>query len=162
MRRLIAATALAATAVLATAGIAQADNPHFIRATADIDNDGNLDASFKMAGLGDNVTIAITLSADASATYACKNHGNNFPSDPKKSTVAGPVSSTGNFTSGKNGSVSGSLTVGPPPSPGLDCPGSQREVLVEVSYTNVELSGGGDTAAIPGTFSTVLEPTFPG
>lgn len=161
MRKLIAG-AVVGLAALAMAGTASADNPHFIRANADIDNQGNLDATFKMAGLGDNVTIAITLSADAEATYACKNHGNNFPSDPKKSTVAGPVSSTGEFTSGKNGQVTGSLSVSPPPSPGLDCPGNQREVLVEVSYTNVELSGGGDTADIPGTFSLVLEPNFPG
>src|SRR5262245_7032986 len=162
MKRLIGVLAGAALAAGMAVGTAEAANPHFIRATAAIENDGDLTASFKMAGLGDNETITITLSADATATYACKNNGNNFPSDPKKRTVAGPVSAAGDFTSGQNGQVTGSLTVSPPPSGGLDCPGNQREVLAIVSYTNVSLSGGGDTANIAGTFSKVLEPKFPG
>src|SRR5262245_47157708 len=160
MKRLL--LPVAAAAALFGAATAQAANPHFIRTTAAIEADGDLTASFKMAGLGDNETITIVLSADATATYACKNNGNNFPSDPKKRTVAGPVSAAGEFTSGQNGQVTGSLTVSPPPSGGLDCPGNQREVLAVVSYTDVSLSGGGDTAPIAGTFTKVLEPKFPG
>ena len=60
--------------------------------------------------------------------------------------MSGPVSASGDFTSGKNGSITGSLTLSPPPST-LDCPGGQREVLASVSYTNVQVSGGGDTGA---------------
>jgi hypothetical protein len=75
--------------------------------------------------------------------------------DPKKQEVSGPVSASGQFTSGKNGQITGSLTLMPPPST-LDCPGGQREVLASVSYTNVQVSGGGDTESIPGTFSRVF------
>ena len=160
MRKLIG-FGVAALAAVSMAGVAEAANPHFIRADADLDNAGNLDASFKMAGLGDNETITVTLSADASATYACKNNGNNFPADPKKQSVAGPVSSSGDFTSGKNGQINGTLSVSAPAST-LECPNGQRVVLALVSYTNVSLSGGGDTAEIDGTFSAVLEPNFPG
>jgi hypothetical protein len=134
-------------------GTALADNPHFIRSSASGPNNaGNLSVNFKIAGLGDNVTITVTTTADATAVYACRNNGGNFPSDPKKTDETGTVEASGDFTSGQNGQVNGSLTLMPPPTD-LDCPGGQREVLVSVSYTNVEVSGGGDTESIPGTFS---------
>ena len=142
---------LAAAALTAPSALAQ--NAHFIRAdAAGPNNQGNLVVNFKIAGLGDNQTITVTASADATALYACQNKGGNFPSDPKKQVVSGPVSASGEFTSGKNGSISDSLTLSPPPST-LTCPGGQRVVLANVSYTNVQVSGGGDTADIPGTFS---------
>jgi hypothetical protein len=153
MRRLMTVLAMAVMAVGLAAGPAFADAPHFIRSSASgPDGAGNLSVSFKIAGLGDNVTITVTANADATAVYACRNNGGNFPSDPKKQDVSGPVSASGQFTSGKNGSVTGSLTLNPPAST-LTCPGGQHRVLVSVSYTNVSVSGGGDTAAIPGTFS---------
>ena len=139
--------------VAVTASVALAASPHFLRASASgPDTNGNLAVNFKIAGLGDNQTITVTASADATAVYACRNNGGNFPSDPKKTEVSGPVSASGDFTSGKNGSVTGSLTLHPP-STTLTCPGGQHMVLVSVSYTNVAISGGGDTASIPGTFS---------
>lgn len=149
---------LAAVAVLgvflATASIAAAQNPHFIRASASGPNaNGNLTVNFKIAGLGDNVTTTVTASADATAVYACRNNGGNFPSDPKKQEVSGPVSASGQFTSGRNGQITGSLTLTPPPST-LDCPPGQREVLVSVTYTNVQVSQPDAGAqSIPGTFS---------
>jgi hypothetical protein len=134
-------------------GTALADNPHFIRSGASgPNNQGNLSVNFKIAGLGDNETITVTTTADATAVYACRNNGNNFPEDPKKQEVSGPVSASGQFTSGKNGQVTGSLTLMPPSST-LDCPPGQQEVLASVSYTNVQVMGGGDTESIPGTFS---------
>ncbi|MBI2865614.1 MAG: hypothetical protein HYX94_13775 [Chloroflexi bacterium] len=134
--------------------MALAQNPHFIRASASGPNaSGNLTVSFKIAGLGDTVTTTVTASANATALYACRNNGGNFPSDPKKQEVSGPVSASGNFTSGKNGQLSGSLTLTPPPST-LDCPPGQREVLVSVTYTNVQVfEPNAGTESIPGTFS---------
>ena len=86
--------------------------------------------------------------------YACRNNGGNFPSDPKKTTVSGPVSASGDFTSGKNGQITDSLTLMPPPNTTLTCPGGQRVVLVSVSYTNVAVSAPeAGTESIPGTFS---------
>lgn len=138
-------------------GEASAANPHFNRADADGPNEnGNLEVSFKIAGLGDNVTTTVTASADATAVYACQNNGGNFPSDPNKQEVSGPVSASDELTSGRNGQITGSLTLMPPPST-LDCPPGQNEVLVSVEYTNVEVSEpNAGTEDIPGTFSRIF------
>jgi hypothetical protein len=53
--------------------------------------------------------------------------------------VAGPVSATDTFNSGKNGQVTASLTVSPPPSD-ISCPPGQSLELASVSYTNVTLT----------------------
>jgi hypothetical protein len=153
LRTILVTTAAFVTA-LALAAVAAAAAPHFVRADAAGPNaQGNLIVNFKIAGLGDTVTTTVTASADATAVYACQNKGGNFPSDPKKTQASGPVSASGEFTSGKNGSISGSLTLMPPPTT-LDCPGGQREVLVSVSYTNVAVSEpNAGTEPIPGTFS---------
>jgi hypothetical protein len=154
-RVLIVAAVVAVVGLVATA--ATAASPHFVRASATgPDNNGNLIVNFKIAGLGDTVTTTVTATANATAVYACRNNGGNFPSDPKKQTVSGPVSASGEFTSGKNGQITGSLTLMPPPST-LDCPSGQRDVLASVSYTNVAVSepnAGAET--IPGTFSRVF------
>ncbi len=153
MRRLLMAALVATVATMLAASAAFAAEPHFISASATgPDASGNLAVNFKIAGLGDNQTLTVTASADATAVYACQNNGGNFPKDPKKTTVSGPVSASGDFTSGKNGQITGSLTLSPPATT-LTCPSGQHVVLVSVSYTNVQVSGGGDTAAIPGTFS---------
>lgn len=154
VKRLGTLVALVVALLIAFAGAAAAANPHFLRASAiGPDADGNVMVSFKIAGLGDTVTTTVTATADATAVYACQNKGGNFPSDPKKTTVSGPVSASGEFTSGKNGQLTGTLTLQPPAST-LDCPSGQHEVLVSVTYTNVHVSEAtAGTAAIPGTFS---------
>jgi hypothetical protein len=53
--------------------------------------------------------------------------------------VSGRVIATGTFASGKNGQVTASLTVSPPPSD-ISCPPKQRLELASVSYTNVVLT----------------------
>ena len=154
MRRFSLILFVVAILAALTAPVAFAQNPHFINASASGPNAaGNLTVSFKIAGLGANETITITTTADATAVYACQNNGGNFPSDPKKTQVSGPVSASGDFTSGKNGQITGSLTLSPPPAT-LNCPGGQHEVLVSVSYTNVEIFAEGVSPEdIPGTFS---------
>jgi hypothetical protein len=154
MQRHFIALLSAALIVGSTAISAFADSPHFNTASATLLNNGNLKVSFKEAGLGSNQNINYEATADATATYACQNGGGNFPSDPKKQTVSGPVSGTGTFSSGKNGSISASLTIAPPAST-LNCPGGQREVLGTVSYTNVAITDttNGVSKTISGTFS---------
>ena len=56
-----------------------------------------------------------------------------------KTTVSGPVIATGTFSSGKNGQVTASLTVMPPPSD-ITCPPGQGLELASVTYTNVVLT----------------------
>jgi hypothetical protein len=159
MRRLLTAALVAAAALTLAASPALAAAPHFVRADANGPNaDGTLTINFKIAGLGDTVTTTVTASADATALYACQNRGGNFPEDPKKQQVSGPVSTSGEFTSGKNGQITGSLTLSPPAST-LDCPSGQRVVLASVSYTNVAVSEpNAGTEPIPGTFSRVFFP----
>jgi hypothetical protein len=155
MRRMlfILAALCAAAAVAVPAALAQ--NEHFIRASANLNANGTLTVSFKEAGLGTNQLITYVASADATATYVCVNKGGGNPSASNKTTVAGPVSATGQFSSGKNGSVTASLTVSPPPSD-ISCPPGQSLQLASVSYTNVAITDAtnGVTEPVPGTFSS--------
>jgi hypothetical protein len=137
------------------AGVAFAASPHFNSCSATGPNNaGILRVNFKIAGLGDTVTTTVTATADATAVYACRNNGGNFPSDPKKQQVSGPVSNSGQFSSGKNGQITGFLNLSPPPST-LNCPGGQTAVTCSVSYTNVQVSApDAGTCNVAGTFSS--------
>jgi hypothetical protein len=158
MRKIGIIAVLSLMALALAAVPAFADSPHFIKASASGPNNaGNLTVNFKIAGLGDNETITVTTTADATAVYACRNNAGNFPNAANKQQVSGPVSASGAFTSGQNGQITGSLTLREPTST-LVCPSGQTRVLASVSYTNVEVSGGGDTESIPGTFSRVFFP----
>jgi hypothetical protein len=152
-RMLFIVAALCAAAVLAVPALAQ--SPHFIRASASLNNNGTLTVSFKESGLGDNQNINYAATADATATYVCVNRGGANPSAQNKTTVAGPVSATGTFSSGKNGSISASLTLSPPPSD-ISCPSGQSLQLAEVSYTNVAITDTTNNVSesIPGTFDS--------
>ena len=145
--------------MLAFAGVASAASPHFVRVSASGPNSaGQLVVSFKEAGLGDNQLIAYRASADATATYACINGGGKHPQATNKESFAGPVEATGTFSSGKNGSISQSLTLSPPGPGSFTCPPGQRRILADVSYTNVAIADttNGVTESIPGTFSRVF------
>jgi hypothetical protein len=146
---MLAAFVMAAPAALAV-------SPHFINASAQISG-ANLVVSFKEAGLGTNQKIDYTANADATATYVCVNKGGANPSASNKTTVSGPVTASGTFDSGKNGNVTASLTLTPPPPPStFSCPPGQRQATAEVTYTNVSITDttNGITEPIPGTFST--------
>jgi|SRR5215472_15382397 len=100
---------------------ALAQNAHFISASASVNSNGSLTASFKEAGLGANQNIDYALTGQGTATWVCVNKGGANPSASNKTTVNGPVSATGTFNSGKNGNITASLTVQPPPS-NITCP----------------------------------------
>jgi hypothetical protein len=141
----------------------RAQSPHFLRCSASgVNSDGSLNVCFKIAGLGDNQTLAVTASAHADAVYACLNRGQQCPDAANKVNVQADVSATGTFTSGKNGQITACLTVDPPPTD-LTCPNGQRLVLVSVSYTNVSVSapGAGSCETSPGTFSANFFPQCP-
>jgi hypothetical protein len=166
MRRLLfvlGPLAAALAAIVLAAGPAAADNPHFIsEGTASILSSGAYQVSkFKEAGLGNTVsTESITLSATATATYACVNGGGKHPKASNKASVTGQVSNTGSFPV-RNGSTTGTIAVGPPPAPAFSPPCSppMMVVIAQVSYTNVVLTGlAGDTSAEP-SLSACL---FPG
>jgi hypothetical protein len=143
----IAAAALAVPVAIAV-------SPHFVSASGTLNANGSLTVNFKEAGLGTNQNIDYVLSGDATATYVCVNNGGANPSAKNKTTVAGPVSASGTFNSGKNGNVTASLTVNPPPSD-ISCPSGQSLELASVSYTNVTLTDTTDNISVAlGTFSS--------
>jgi len=140
-------------AVALVPSTASAASPHFINASANLQGT-NLVVSWKEAGLGNDVVIHYVASANATAQYACINGGGNHPKATNKTTVNGPVSAAGNFSSGKNGSINGSLTMSPPGAGGFSCPSGQRLVLAQVTYSNVSLADTTDNTVNPiaGTF----------
>ena len=162
VHRMAAAAAAALTAValaLAGAGAAMAatGNPHFIGNATDASISGvSLVVEFKEAGLPSGAVETVVASADVSATYSCVNNGNKVPSDPKKTTIDARLSESGEFTAGRNGTISGSLTLSPTPADeALSCPPGQTATLFSVVYTNVTVEDldSGAFASIPGTFS---------
>lgn len=161
MKNIIAFTAVGLLLGTAALGTALAASPHFLKA----DNQGISGSTdtitFKIAGLGAAVSTTVTAAAEAAALYVCRNNGGNFPADPKKQEETGTVEQSGNFTSGKNGSITGGLTLSAPPST-LDCPGGQTEVLVCVEFENKRVSepAAGTTAATPSSASVILLSAF--
>jgi hypothetical protein len=150
---ILAVLSLMALAIAAVPALAQ--NEHFVRASAALSGT-NLVVSFKEAGLGDNVTITETASATATATYVCVNRGGSNPSAANKTTITAPVSASGEFTSGKNGQITGTLTLSPPGPGSFSCPTGQSLELARVTYTNVAITDTTNniTQPIAGTFST--------
>jgi hypothetical protein len=163
MLRKVMLLAAALAMVLAYAVPAFAQNEHFIRASGNLNNNGSLTVSFKEAGLGTNQLINYTLTANATATYVCVNRGGANPSAQNKTTVAGPVSASGAFNSGKNGQVTASLTVNPPPSD-ISCPPGQSLELASVSYTDIVLTDttNGISISVPDVNSGCLLPNVRG
>lgn len=146
-------------AALLTSSLAWAQNSHFVRSgTATINGAGQLVCSgWKIAGLGSNVTDDVTCSAQASAIYACINNGGHHPSATNKETVNGPVSGSDEFTSGKNGTISGTVTVDPPDAGLFSCPNGQTLVLASVSYSSIALVDSfGATANLAGSVDSCL------
>src|SRR4029453_7006034 len=128
--------------------------PKFHSATSSVNNAGALVVSFDERGLG-NDNIDYTLTADASAVYACINGGGNHPQAANKETINAEVSASGSFEP-KNGRVVASLSAGPPSAGSFSCPNGQRLVLASVSYTNIVLTDttNGVSTAVPNASRT--------
>jgi hypothetical protein len=155
MRRMLLALAALSTVAALAASAALAVSPHFVSASAELSGT-NLVVSFKEAGLGTNQSITYTASADSTVTYVCVNRGGANPSASNKTTVSGPVSASGTFSSGKNGQVTASLTLSPPSSGSFTCPKGQSLEIAQVTYTNVSITDTTNNVSepIPGTFDT--------
>jgi hypothetical protein len=137
LRWIVVATAALVASMAFTAG-ALAQAAKFHSATSSVNNDGALVVSWDERGVG-NENIDYTLTADATAVYACINRGGNHPEAANKETVAGDVSASASFEP-RNGRVQASLTAGPISAGDFSCPGGQRLVLASVSYTNIVLT----------------------
>jgi hypothetical protein len=145
--RRIAVTTATLVAVLAIATAAWAAAPQFHAATSSVNNDGALVVNFDERGLG-NGDINYTLTADATALYACINGGGNHPKAANKQAFEGQVSGGGSFEA-KNGRVVASLTAGPLLAPQFTCPSGQRRVLAAVTYTNIVLTDTTNNVSTP-------------
>lgn len=129
---------MAAFAVLAPASAFATSGAHFFSASSSVNSAGALVVTFDEAGVGQR-TVNYTLTSTATATYACKNGGSNYPSAANKRTVSQTVSTAATFTP-RNGRVQGTITTAAP-SPGtFTCPKGQTRVLTSVSYTGVTLT----------------------
>lgn len=149
---LAVAMALLAAFTLPATGVAR--NPHFVAADATGPNEiGALVVSFRIVGLGSNVTTVVSTTADATADYACRNEDGSFPSEPARQAVSGSPRAKRRFKSDTNGRILGRLKLAPPLST-LECPLGQTPALISVTYTNVRVSeSSAGTESIPGTFS---------
>src|SRR5437867_1359383 len=125
---------LALAALASFPGIVWAESPHFIKSQtqATIVQNGDLVVKWKEAGLADNVLINYEASADGSATCTCVTKSGKCPAAANKVTASGPVSATGAFDSDKNGTISSSLEVSPPPCPPSE---ARRGTLRAKSWT---------------------------
>jgi hypothetical protein len=152
MRRILFVfAAVIATAALA-APAAFADSPHFLFADSSINTStGALNVAFKEAGLGTGLTsVAITVTADATATYQCYNKAGNKPQGVPKSVGPSGVSGSGEFAV-RHGQTTGTLAAGPLSQGDFSCPSGQILFLDAVSYSNIQVCDafGNCTGATP-------------
>jgi len=139
----------------------RAQNPHFVgTVTATLTRNNDVQVCWKEAGLGSNVSITYDATANATATFVCANGGGNCPNAANKTTVNGPVSATGTFSSGKNGSISQCLTFTPPGAGTFSCPSGQKLTLSEVSYTNITITDTTNSIAVVATPSALSATPF--
>lgn len=120
-------------------GAVKAQNPHFVDGPTTTDNGTTLTTCGKIAGLGNNQGITITLTTTRTITTQCTNPaGHIAPGQTKTETT----SVTGTFSSDKNGSVTFCLTTDVP-TPGA-CPnGKWTGKVTDVSFTNTAVWVGG-------------------
>jgi hypothetical protein len=144
------------SALALTAGAVFGVAAKFHAVSSSVANNGALVVSFDERGVGEG-DIDYTLSADASALWACVNGGGKNPSAANKRSVDGEVSAAGSFEA-KNGRVQASLSAGPIGPGDFACPNGQRLVLAAVTYSNIELCDvtNGSCTAVPNASRTFL------
>jgi hypothetical protein len=147
---------LCALSVVFVAGIALADSPHFTSASAAFASGSNdLVISLKEAGLGANVNVDYLASATENATWACLNGGGKNPTAANKRVISTPISQPATLSSGKNGSVTGTITIKASPQPApeeFSCPSGQTLALAAIAYADVKLVD--KTNWVSATFTT--------
>ena len=144
MRRITVLSLFLLVLITARANPVLAQSPHFIgtATVGGVFSDGGISVKFKEAGLGSNVSINYELGGSFIADYGCVNRGGNHPQASNKTAVAGPIDATATFSSGKNGTISQTLTFTPPdPNSELSCPGkNQVAVLADIAYSDLSLA----------------------
>lgn len=124
-------------AVVATGVMAA--SAHFLRAPSASLGSPKVIVKWTEVGLGSTTTVDYSANATAAVTYQCVNRGTNCPAASNKEDILGEVSVGGTFQVDKNGRISDSLVVLPPP-PTLVCPGNQVVGVATVVFTNIRLT----------------------
>jgi len=130
--------AIGAFAILPVAASASEGAHFFSDTTASVANSGALTVHIDEAGLGTGETN-YSLTAEASATYACINGGGNHPKAANKETFNEELSAGASFQP-KHGRVQADMFAGPLSAGSFTCPGGQKLVLAAVSYSNIVLT----------------------
>jgi len=130
--------AIAAFAIYPMAASATSGAHFFHDTSASVTDSGALSVFIDEAGLGTQ-TVNYTLTANASATYACINGGGNHPKAANKETTAAQVSGA-TAIQPMNGRAQGTITAGPLSPGSFSCPSGQTLVLAAVSYSNIVLT----------------------
>jgi hypothetical protein len=131
-------SAIAALAISPMAASASEGAHFFSDTTASVANSGALTVHIDEAGLGTGETH-YSLTAEASATYACINGGGNHPKAANKETFNEQLSQGASFQP-KHGRVQADMSAGPLSAGSFTCPGGQKLVLAAVSYSNIVLT----------------------
>ena len=136
------AAAIVASALLLMAPmLATAASPHFIGTPTIVKNPNfSLTANFKAAGLGNIVTDIFLTSSGGVADLQCVNPGGNDP--PPKQVDFGPLQGQVVTVTPRNGQVTASPSIGPPPLPGAAelCPNPNWDVRINsLTYFDVVL-----------------------
>ena len=126
------------TALVLTVSSVFAVAAKFHDVSSSVNGDGALVVSWDERGVGEG-DISYTLTADATALWACFNRGGKNPAAQNKRSVEGDVAAAGDFAS-KNGRVQGTLVSGPLDPGDFSCPSGQVMRLASVSYTNIVLT----------------------
>jgi hypothetical protein len=121
--------------------LAAAASPHFI-GIPQITKNANLSltSTFKAAGLGNVVSDVFLTSSGGTAELQCVNPGGNNP--PPKLVDFGPLQGQTVTVTPRNGQITASPTIGPPPlpSPSEICPNRNWTIdIVSLTYENVVL-----------------------
>ena len=127
-----------------------AANPHFLKASASVDDAGNLVLSWKEVGFGSGSVIDYVASSFGNAWYACLN-----PALTDKANSIGTVTSSGSFDT-KGSNISASLIVTPPPAP-ITCLPREQLVVACVIYQDIAITDTTDgiTVDLPDAFRTI-------
>ncbi len=127
------------SALVATSTLAWAVSPHFVGKVTASSSGTTVQVCWKEAGVGANQNIDYTASANATATYVCKTNAGTCPNAANKTTVNGPVSSSGTSSSDRNGNITGCLSLNAPGAGSFTCPKGQTLTLSSVSFTGIKI-----------------------
>lgn len=131
----------AALGLIATPVLAVTSGAHFISADGTVGSTGSLTVNFEEAGLGNGSgSVHVVMTGSVRAMYACINGGSNHPKASNKEDKTGTFEVPGDFTIGKNGRATGTLTALAPGAGDFTCPSGQALQMACVRYSNVVLT----------------------